>query len=130
MPTHGRGVLWFALPNALSVLSVTAAGVACYLAGDTAFRLVPGIRPVRSRALAVVPVLATAAAGMRLGAAWQLTGLVLVLPGALAAEARAVGTAHGAAHAPAPAPEEHGSSARAARAARAAGGTGAATGSG
>ncbi|MFJ4777045.1 low temperature requirement protein A [Streptomyces sp. NPDC088762] len=67
-----------------------AGGVACYLAGDVAFRRVLGIRPVRFRALAVVPVLATAAAGMRLGGAWQLTALVLVLVGALAAEARAV----------------------------------------
>lgn len=65
-----------------------AGGVACYLAGDVAFRLVLGIRPVRFRALAVVPVLATAAAGMRLGGAWELTGLVLVLVAALAAEAR------------------------------------------
>ncbi|MCX4782857.1 low temperature requirement protein A [Streptomyces sp. NBC_01264] len=68
-----------------------AGGVACYLAGDVAFRVVLGIRPVRFRALAVVPVLATAAAGMRIGAAWQLTALVLVLVAALAAEARAAG---------------------------------------
>lgn len=66
-----------------------AGGVACYLAGDVAFRLVLGIRPVRFRALAVVPVLATAAAGMRIGAVWQLTALVLVLVAALAAESRA-----------------------------------------
>ncbi|MFF3209917.1 low temperature requirement protein A [Streptomyces sp. NPDC002886] len=69
-----------------------AGGVACYLAGDVAFRLVLGIRPVRFRALAVAPVLATAAAGMRIGAVWQLTALVLVLVAALAAEARAAGT--------------------------------------
>ncbi|WP_330299496.1 low temperature requirement protein A [Streptomyces sp. NBC_00503] len=68
-----------------------AGGVACYLAGDVAFRLVLGIRPVRFRALAVVPVLATAAAGMRLGGAWQLTGLVLVLLASLTAEARSWG---------------------------------------
>ncbi|MGW1775202.1 low temperature requirement protein A [Streptomyces sp. NPDC002104] len=68
-----------------------AGGVACYLAGDVAFRLVLGIRPVRFRALAVVPVLATAAAGLRIGAVWQLTALVLVLVAALAAEARAAG---------------------------------------
>ncbi|WP_407836417.1 low temperature requirement protein A [Streptomyces sp. DSM 116496] len=68
-----------------------AGGVACYLAGDVAFRLVLGIRPVRFRALAVVPVLATAAAGMRIGAVWQLTALVLVLVAALAAESRSAG---------------------------------------
>lgn len=73
-----------------------AGGVACYLAGDVAFRLVLGIRPVRFRALAVVPVLATAAAGMRLGAAWQLGGLVLVLVTALAAEVRGTRPAAGA----------------------------------
>ncbi|MET9851679.1 low temperature requirement protein A [Streptomyces sp. NPDC006450] len=66
-----------------------AGGVACYLAGDVAFRLGLRIRPVRFRALAVVPVLATAAAGMRIGAVWQLTALVLVLVAALAAESRA-----------------------------------------
>ncbi|MFF1408524.1 hypothetical protein ACFVX6_01800 [Streptomyces sp. NPDC058289] len=50
-----------------------------------------GIRPVRFRALAVVPVLVTAAAGMRIGAVWQLTALVLVLVAALAAESRSAG---------------------------------------
>ncbi|MFF3619702.1 low temperature requirement protein A [Streptomyces sp. NPDC002467] len=69
-----------------------AGGVACYLAGDVAFRLVLGVRPVRFRAGAVVPVLATAAAGMRLGGAWQLVALVLVLVGALAVEGRAART--------------------------------------
>lgn len=40
----------------------------------------------------MVPVLATAAAGMRIGAVWQLTALVLVLVAALAAESRTTGS--------------------------------------
>jgi low temperature requirement protein LtrA len=65
-----------------------AGGVAIYLAGDVAFRLGLGIRPVGYRAAAAVAALATVALGTSLAAVVQLVGLVGVLVAALAGEER------------------------------------------
>ncbi|MFG2292574.1 low temperature requirement protein A [Streptomyces sp. NPDC048603] len=70
-----------------------AGGVALFLAGDILFRRVLGIGAVRYRAAALVLVLATVPAGMRVNGASQLVALVLVLVGALLAEGRATARA-------------------------------------
>lgn len=59
-----------------------------YLGGDVAFRLVMGIRPVAFRAGAAVAALGSVALGIGVAAAVQLIGLVLIILGALAAEAK------------------------------------------
>jgi low temperature requirement protein LtrA len=68
-------------------------GVAMYLAGDVAFRATLRIRPLGYRAAAALVALATVALGVRVAAAAQLIGLLLVLVATLAAEARRRGSA-------------------------------------
>jgi low temperature requirement protein LtrA len=67
---------------------VLAGGVTLYLAGDVAFRRVMRIRPVAYRAGAAVAAMATVPLGLVAAAGWQLVALVLIVVGALWAEAR------------------------------------------
>ncbi|MEU6572496.1 low temperature requirement protein A [Streptomyces sp. NPDC046805] len=69
-----------------------AGGVALFLLGDVAFRLVMGLRPVRHRVAAVPVVLAVAPLGVRLPAYAELIVAVAVLTAMLAAENRACAT--------------------------------------
>jgi low temperature requirement protein LtrA len=68
-----------------------AGGVAVYLAGDVAFRLVLGLGSVAWRAAAAAAAAATIPLGMEVAATAQIGGLVAVLVSALALEAAGVG---------------------------------------
>jgi low temperature requirement protein LtrA len=65
-----------------------ALGVAMYLAGDVAFRLVMGIRPIGYRAAAAAGALGTVALGVSVAAGVQLLSLVVIVVVMLALESR------------------------------------------
>ena len=67
---------------------VLAGGVALYLSGDVAFRRVMRIRPVVYRAVGAAAAMGTVLLGTAAASGWQLLALVLIVVGALGAEAR------------------------------------------
>jgi low temperature requirement protein LtrA len=67
---------------------ILAVGVAMYLGGDVAFRLVMGIRPIGFRAGGVAAALGTVVLGVSVAAAVQLLSLVVIVVGMLAIESK------------------------------------------
>jgi low temperature requirement protein LtrA len=66
---------------------VLGGGVALFLAGDVAFRIVMHLRPIGERAVGAILALATVAVGLAAPAGWQLVALLAVVAGTLLVEA-------------------------------------------
>ena len=85
-------IAYFSEPDVPEGAILLASGVAIYLAGDAAYRLFVGVRPMWTRVIAAIVAALTVPIGIAIATGAQLVALLVIVAGVLIIESRGLGT--------------------------------------